>query len=115
MRGSGPLARMIAADVGVIDETRHRGDESHDSSEEHRVERIADEIHLGSKNETREIEQETQKEKTDREMDKHRMERMPERFAFEIVLYHVDITPVEDSRPRPRRFCAIYLSTFVRR
>src|SRR5437016_6743039 len=87
MRGSGPLARMIVPDVGVIDETRHRGDESHDSSEEHRVKRIADEIHLGWKNETREIEQETQKEKTDREMDKHRMERMPERFAFEIVLY----------------------------
>src|SRR5215831_14957843 len=105
---------MIAADVGIIDEAGHSGEQGGDGSEQHRVERIAHEIRHGRKQKTAEVEQKAEQKKPDRKMDQHRMERVLERLAFEKI-FHVDLTPVEDWHLRLERFHAIDLSTSGRR
>ncbi len=86
MRSRGAFGGMIAANIRVVDEAGDRGDESCDNFEKHRIRRIADEIRYRWKRETRQIEQEAQEKQSDRKMDEHRMERMPQRFTFEKIL-----------------------------
>jgi len=51
----------------------------------------------------REVEQQTQEKEPDRKVDKHRVERMPQRFALEKIFQAIDPIPAGDSRRRPRR------------
>src|SRR6266513_2273394 len=114
MRGSSAFRRMIAANISVIGKPRQGREQSCDDTERNGVKRSEREIRHVWKNETGDVEQQTQKEKTDREMDEHWMEWMPERFAFEKIFQHVDLIPAEDWRRRPRRSRAIHLSTSAR-
>src|SRR5438874_7130745 len=88
MRRCGAFGGMIAANIGIVDEAGHRGDQSRDDSEEHRIKRIADQIRHRWKRETRQIEQEAQEKQSDRKVDKHRVKRMPQRFTFKKILQH---------------------------
>src|SRR5947208_12756821 len=115
VRGSSRFAGMIAENVEVTDQTRHGRDESHAQSEQHRVERIAHEIRHRREGKTGQVDQKAEKQKSDREMDQHRMDRMPKWFAFEEIFQLLDLTPVGDWRLRLARSRAIHLSTSVRR
>src|SRR5947207_15351623 len=103
MCSRGAFARVIVADVCVIDEAWHRRDQCSDNSEQHRVKRFANEIGRRWKSEARQIEQKAEDKQSDREMNQHRMQWMPERFTFKEIFKHIDLTPVEDSPRRPRR------------
>jgi hypothetical protein len=83
MPGSCRLAGMIAANVGVIDKAGHGCEQRGDDSEKHCVEGAAHQIWRSWKSQANEIEQETQNQKPDRKMHQHRMNRMPQWFAFE--------------------------------
>src|SRR5205823_7710265 len=56
MRCCGAFGGMIAANIRVIDEAGHCGDEGGDNSEEHRIKRITDQIWRRWQRETRQIE-----------------------------------------------------------
>src|SRR6266496_1998577 len=98
MRSRGAFARMIVADVCVIDQARHGRDQCSDNSEQHRVKRFANQTWRRWKSEAPQIEQKAEDKQPDGKMNQHWMQRMPERFAFQEILQHVDFTPVEDSR-----------------
>src|SRR5438309_305716 len=72
MPGSGDLARMIAANVGVIDKAGHSCEQCSDDSEQHSVKGTAHQIGHFWKSEANEIEQETQNKKSDWKMNQHR-------------------------------------------
>src|SRR6266704_2181824 len=79
---------MIAANVRVIDKAGHRGEQRCDDSEEHCVKGTAQQTWHFRKSQANEIEQKTQNQKPDRKMNQHRMNRMPQRFAFEKIFQH---------------------------
>src|SRR5438270_8478807 len=84
---------MIPANIRVIGKSRHGREQGCHDTKRNGVKRREHEVWHVWKNEIGDVEQQTQKEKTDREMDEHRMDRMLERFAFEKIFQHVDLTP----------------------
>ena len=74
---------MIAANIGVIDKAGHSRKQCGDDSEEHCIEGASHQIWHLWKTQANEIKQETYNEKPDRKMNQHRMNRMPQRLAFE--------------------------------
>src|SRR5947208_2858393 len=68
VRGSSPFRRMIAANIGVIGKPRHGREQGCDDTERNGVKRTEHKIRHAWKNETGDVEKQTQKEKTDREM-----------------------------------------------
>ena len=56
MRRRGAFGGMIAADIGVIDEAGHGGEQRGDNSYKHGVKRIAHEVWHRRKSETGQIE-----------------------------------------------------------
>src|SRR5207253_1085088 len=90
-------------------------DERQDQSKQHSVETVRQEIQRRRKGKTGQVEKKVEKQKSGREMNEHRMDRMPLRFAFEEIFQLLDLTPVRDWRLRLARSRAIHLSTSVRR
>ena len=100
MSASYDLAWVIAANVGVINEAGQSREQRCDDSEEHCVKGTAQQTWHFRKSQANEIEQETQDKKSNWKMNQHRMNRMPQRFAFEKIFQQRSPIPVAGRRRR---------------